>query len=102
MIDTLQTKERKQGEVVPQGDGKPPIIGEGYGGSTADGAKLDTRFKTEYSIGVNVLELEKELKKAITGEVRFDDGSRGLYSTDASNYRQIPIGIVLPKTEDDV
>jgi FAD/FMN-containing dehydrogenase/Fe-S oxidoreductase len=102
MIDTPQSKERKQGEVVPQGSGKPPIIGEGYGGRTEDGAKLDTRFKTEYSIGVNVHELEKDLRKAVSGEVRFDDGSRGLYSTDASNYRQIPIGVVIPKTEEDV
>jgi FAD/FMN-containing dehydrogenase/Fe-S oxidoreductase len=102
MIDTPQSKERKQGEVVPQRDGKPPIIGEGYGGRTEDGAKLDTRFKTEYSIGVNVHELEKDLRKAVSGEVRFDDGSRGLYSTDASNYRQTPIGVVIPKTEEDV
>jgi FAD/FMN-containing dehydrogenase/Fe-S oxidoreductase len=70
--------------------------------TTADGAKLDTRFTTKYSLGVNVKALEEELSKSITGEVRFDDGSRALYSTDASNYRQIPIGVVLPKTEDDV
>lgn len=69
---------------------------------TPDGAKLDTRFKTEYSIGVNVKDLENDLKKVVTGEVRFDDGSRALYSTDASNYRQIPIGVVLPKTEEDI
>src|SRR5207248_7766757 len=36
------------------------------------------------------------------GEVRFDAGSRALYSTDGSNYRQVPIGVVLPKTLDDV
>ena len=64
MIANPQTEERKQGEVVAQGNGKPPIVGDGYGGVTADGAKLDTRFKTQYSIGVNVEELEKELKKA--------------------------------------
>ena len=32
------------------------------------------------------------------GEVRFDAGSRGAYSTDASNYRQVPIGVVVPRT----
>src|ERR1700743_1575375 len=47
-------------------------------------------------------ELQKELNKAINGEVRFDPGSRALYSTDSSNYRQIPIGVVLPKTEEDI
>ncbi|HEX7384551.1 MAG TPA: FAD-binding and (Fe-S)-binding domain-containing protein [Burkholderiaceae bacterium] len=36
------------------------------------------------------------------GEVRFDAGSRALYATDASNYRQVPIGVVIPKTVDDV
>jgi FAD/FMN-containing dehydrogenase/Fe-S oxidoreductase len=30
--------------------------------------------------------------------VRFDDGSRAIYSTDASNYRQVPLGVVVPRT----
>jgi FAD/FMN-containing dehydrogenase/Fe-S oxidoreductase len=46
--------------------------------------------------------LESELRKAIRGEVRFDAGSRALYATDASNYRQIPIGLVIPRDEADV
>ncbi|HEY3932735.1 MAG TPA: FAD-linked oxidase C-terminal domain-containing protein [Verrucomicrobiae bacterium] len=46
--------------------------------------------------------LESALKKKISGEVRFDNGSRALYATDSSNYRQIPIGVVVPKTIDDV
>src|SRR5262249_3094497 len=36
------------------------------------------------------------------GEVRFDNGSRALYATDGSNYRQVPIGIVIPRDNDDV
>jgi FAD/FMN-containing dehydrogenase/Fe-S oxidoreductase len=51
---------------------------------------------------VEARDLERDLKTAVTGEVRFDDGSRALYSTDASNYRQVPIGVVLPRTIDDV
>src|ERR1051325_12179563 len=47
-------------------------------------------------------ELERALQKQIRGEVRFDDGSRALYATDASNYRQVPIGVVIPRDEDDV
>src|SRR5258708_38929007 len=47
-------------------------------------------------------ELEKELKREVKGEVRFDRGSRALYATDASNYRQIPIGLVVPRDEEDV
>jgi len=46
--------------------------------------------------------LARELGTAIEGEVRFGAGSRALYATDGSNYRQVPIGVVLPKTIDDV
>jgi hypothetical protein len=46
--------------------------------------------------------LESDLRDAVTGEVRFDQGSRGAYSTDASNYRQVPIGVVVPRSVDDV
>ncbi|MDP8969801.1 MAG: FAD-binding oxidoreductase, partial [Actinomycetota bacterium] len=46
--------------------------------------------------------LEADLRAAVRGEVRFDAGSRGAYSTDASNYRQLPIGVVLPADVDDV
>jgi FAD/FMN-containing dehydrogenase/Fe-S oxidoreductase len=47
-------------------------------------------------------ELERELQRTVKGEVRFDRGSRALYATDASNYRQIPIGLVVPRDDDDV
>lgn len=47
-------------------------------------------------------ELEHELKRTVRGEVRFDRGSRALYATDASNYRQVPIGLVVPHDNDDV
>ncbi len=48
------------------------------------------------------LELEEELKRTLHGEVRFDRGSRALYATDGSNYRQIPIGLVVPRDDADV
>ena len=47
-------------------------------------------------------ELAAALRKAVHGEVRFDDGSRALYSTDSSNYRQVPIGVVVPTGVTDV
>ena len=47
-------------------------------------------------------DLERVLKQAVRGEVRFDRGSRALYATDGSNYRQIPIGLVIPRDRDDV
>ncbi len=46
--------------------------------------------------------LESALRRHLRGEVRFDNGSRALYATDGSNYRQVPIGVVLPKDTDDV
>ncbi len=46
--------------------------------------------------------LAARLTQAIEGEVCFDDGSRALYSADASNYRQIPIGVVIPKSVEDI
>ena len=51
---------------------------------------------------VDAQALEHELRASIRGEVRFDAGSRALYATDGSNYRQVPIGIVIPKNAEDV
>ena len=47
-------------------------------------------------------DLAEELKKAVSGEVRFDDFSKVLYSTDASIYQMEPIGVVIPRAKDDV
>ena len=49
---------------------------------------------------LDVAELERRLVESVDGEVRFDNGSRAAYSTDASNFRQVPIGVVLPRTTD--
>jgi FAD/FMN-containing dehydrogenase/Fe-S oxidoreductase len=46
--------------------------------------------------------LEQELRRAVGGEVRFDRLSRALYSTDASVYQIEPLGIVIPRSRDDV
>ncbi len=47
-------------------------------------------------------ELETLLKKNLRGDVRFDLGSRALYAADASNYRQLPVGVVFPRDAADV
>ena len=47
-------------------------------------------------------DLERALRQAVKGEVRFDAGSRALYATDSSNYRQVPIAVVVPRDIDDV
>jgi len=46
--------------------------------------------------------LAAELRRHLRGEVRFDNGSRALYATDGSNYRQVPIGVVIPRDVDDI
>ncbi|MGW3099449.1 FAD-binding and (Fe-S)-binding domain-containing protein [Streptomyces sp. NPDC001102] len=47
---------------------------------------------------VDSAKLEAALRDRVDGEVRFDAGSRAAYATDASNFRQTPIGVVVPRT----
>ena len=47
-------------------------------------------------------QLADELRGEIAGEVRFDEMTRGLYSTDASIYQISPVGVVFPRTAADV
>jgi len=54
------------------------------------------------SFEVDADALEAELRKTVSDEVRFDAGSKALYATDGSNYRQVPIGVVIPKSMQDV
>jgi FAD/FMN-containing dehydrogenase/Fe-S oxidoreductase len=64
----------------------------------------DPRFRTRPT-GVMELDekkLARDLEQAIDGEVRFSDGDRALYSSAGSNYRQVPIGVVIPKSVEDV
>src|SRR5919202_808877 len=51
---------------------------------------------------VDAAALAAELRTHVRGAVRFDEGSRALYATDASNYRQVPIGVVIPRDAGDV
>jgi FAD/FMN-containing dehydrogenase len=52
--------------------------------------------RTRASLPFN--QLATDLRDRVDGEVRFDAGSRAAYSTDGSNYRQLPIGVVVPRT----
>ena len=45
--------------------------------------------------------LASELRRRVHGEIRFDGGTRALYATDGSNYRQVPIGVVFPSSVED-
>src|SRR4051794_17206054 len=57
---------------------------------------------TPASLTLNVAEIERELRDGVKGEVRFSDGDRGMYASDAGNYRMPPIGVVLPRDAADV
>jgi FAD/FMN-containing dehydrogenase/Fe-S oxidoreductase len=46
--------------------------------------------------------LARHLRKHLAGEVRFDAASRHLYSTDASIYRVEPLGVVIPRSAEDI
>src|SRR5216683_8430036 len=64
------------------------------------------RAQASKSAQVDAAGLAEALRAQIHGEVRdnvrFDRGTRALYATDGSNYRQVPIGVVLPRDADDV
>jgi FAD/FMN-containing dehydrogenase len=51
---------------------------------------------------VDTGKLQRALIDAVDGEIRFDPGSRSAYAQDGSNYRQPPIGVVVPRTVDAV
>ena len=51
---------------------------------------------------VDAASLADALLSQVRGEVRFDSSTRALYATDGSNFRQLPIGVVLPRDGDDV
>jgi FAD/FMN-containing dehydrogenase/Fe-S oxidoreductase len=64
--------------------------------------KLSELARAAKSAVVDTTGLAAVLRQEIRGEVRFDNGSRALYATDGSSYRQIPIGVVIPRDVDDV
>jgi len=47
-------------------------------------------------------ELEAMLRGTVRGDVLFDRASRAMYAADASNYRQMPVGVVNPRDAADV
>ena len=62
----------------------------------------ETAAPSVRSARLDATALEAALRRHLRGEVRFDNGSRALYATDGSNYRQVPIGVVIPRDKEDV
>jgi FAD/FMN-containing dehydrogenase len=57
---------------------------------------------TDLAAAVDTRALARELSRELRGEVRFSPGSRALYANDGSVYRQLPLGVVIPKDAPDV
>src|SRR5690348_12741169 len=62
--------------------------------NTQDWSSSEARYSADV--------LAAELRATVVGEIRFDEGTRALYAVDGSNYRQVPIGVVIPRTIEDV
>jgi FAD/FMN-containing dehydrogenase/Fe-S oxidoreductase len=60
------------------------------------------RTQVKGPLVIDASAIAAELRRELRGEVRFDAGSRALYATDGSNYRQVPIGVVIPSDIEDV
>ena len=73
-----------------------PVISSDQPGS------FTARARAAKSALVDSRGLQSDLRSRIGGEVRFDTSSRALYATDGSSYRQVPIGVVIPRDADDV
>jgi FAD/FMN-containing dehydrogenase/Fe-S oxidoreductase len=68
----------------------PATVGAGTGGTVPDQETVD------------VGHLKRRLEQTVSGEVRFDAGSKAMYANDSSNFRQIPLGVVVPRSAEDV
>jgi FAD/FMN-containing dehydrogenase/Fe-S oxidoreductase len=66
--------------------------------------KRDGRFTgpPAGTVDVDTRSLKADLRSSIEGEVRFSAADRALYAAAGANYRQVPIGVVIPRTLDDV
>src|SRR3954466_13616657 len=60
----------------------------------------ERRIRSQFAVTASAL--QRDLEREITGEVRFDRVSRALYSTDASVYQIEPVGVIVPRTREDV
>ncbi len=64
--------------------------------------QITTRTPEPATLTIDSGGLASELRARIRGEVRFGAGDRGMYASDAGNYRMVPVGVVLPMDAGDV
>ncbi|MCL4766904.1 MAG: FAD-binding oxidoreductase, partial [Hyphomicrobiaceae bacterium] len=82
---------------VPRAEHADPLVTEI---TLAGSGRVESEFELPAHFSAD--RLARDLRQELEGEVRFDSGSRALYATDASNYRQVPVGVVVPRTVADV
>jgi hypothetical protein len=65
--------------------------------------QINNRLQTGTSnqLTIDAGALENELHTVVRGEVRFGGADRGMYASDASNYRMVPLGVILPDRSRD-
>ena len=76
--------------------------GWSYHASVSDFAIVNNFVRLDHEGFAAHRELETRLTAALRGEVHFDMGFRAMYAADSSNYRQLPIGVILPRDAADV
>ena len=88
---------------APRQDERNAIRADGISGDDAE--RLVPTQRTDATnasdLDLDMRSLERDLRSKVRGEVHFEDGYRAMYSTDAANYRQVPIAVVLPLDADD-
>jgi FAD/FMN-containing dehydrogenase/Fe-S oxidoreductase len=80
----------------------PPVARYHYPVATSSFSILTNQPPLDHERFAAHRELEARLKSTLRGDVRFDLGSRALYAADSSNYRQLPVGVILPHDAADV
>jgi FAD/FMN-containing dehydrogenase/Fe-S oxidoreductase len=70
--------------------------------SVLNAAEFAARAEASKHAQVDADALADALRTRVQGEVRFDNSARALYAADGSSYRQVPIGVVLPRNNEDV
>src|SRR5919109_3454089 len=95
---------RRRVSPSPSSRGRPggPPSPRRCSGTRSSSSNPDVATALTRAADVDVRALQADLRAAVEGEVRFDPGTRAIYSTDASSYRQPPIGVVIPKGVEDV
>ena len=73
--------------------------GSAHGTRAQDNRHVATPFRGTAAV---MQSLEDDLRRHVRGEVRFDQASKALYASDASNYRQVPLAVVVPADVDDL